>query len=108
MYVKTPSDEDNVFVCVYCISLYVCLSVCLSQSLHVFVSQHMWCSPSRPGFMSSIPGISSICWDSKSVPFPINLGSRYVTSKSGPGVLLIFQCSGTCLTPSQGDILVSD
>ena len=28
--------------------------------------------------------------------------------KSGPDVFLIFQCSGTCPTPAQGDILVSD
>ena len=59
-YVKHPQ-----IVCVYCISLSICLSVCLSKSLHVFVflslllSKHMWCSPSRPGFTSLIPGISS-------------------------------------------------
>ena len=44
---------------------FLCLSVCLSKSLHVFVfqslplSKHMWCSSSRPGFTISIPGISS-------------------------------------------------
>ena len=42
----------HVFVC-----MYVCMYVCLSLPL----SQRVWCGPSRPGFMSSIPGcISSL------------------------------------------------
>ena len=70
--------EDYAFVCVYLISLSVCLSVCLSQSLYMYMpvclhvslfplsppslslSQHMWCRPSRPGIPSSIPGNSSL------------------------------------------------
>ena len=31
------SDDNNVFVCVYCISLYVCLSVCLSINMYLSV-----------------------------------------------------------------------
>ena len=116
-----------------CMSVY--LSASLSKSLHVLVSsvclsvspfslsQHMWCSSRRPGFTSSIPDISNFFLDSKSVltknlrlwkPTIMVLNYLSVTttpspmSKSGPDVFLIFQCSGICPTPAQGDILVSD
>ena len=62
--------------------LSVCLFVCLSKSIHVFVcmsvcfslslSQHMWCSPNRLGFTGSIPGISSLLLGLLN-PFSINL-----------------------------------
>ena len=70
-------------MCVYCISLSVCLYVCLSKSLHAFVflslylsfshSHSIWCSPSRPGSRARYRAFQVFCWDSKSVPFPINL-----------------------------------
>ena len=119
------------------IYLSVCLFVCLSKSIHVFVcmsvcfslslslSQHMWCCPSRLGFSGSIPGISSLLlgllnpfWINLSWWKPIIMVLNYASfirnhypspmSKSGPDVFLIFQCSGICPTPAQGDILVSD
>ena len=128
-------------MCVYCISLYVCLSVCLSTLYpHVFVCMSVCLSLSLNicGVVSADQGSRAryqafqvFCWDSKSVPFPINLSwwksvimvlnyaviirNHYLPpphtspmSKSGPDVFLIFQCSGTCPTPAQGDILVSD
>ena len=60
-------------------SLSICLSVCmslfppLSPSLSLSLSQHMWCRPSRPGSRGRYREIQVFSWDSKSVPFPINL-----------------------------------
>ena len=90
------------------------LSVCLSLSLSI-------CGV-VPADQSTLARYKAF-----QVPFPINLSwlkpiimvliyalsirNRYPptpVSKSGPDALLIFQCSGTCPNPSQGDILVSD
>ena len=77
-YLDPRMREVYAFVCVYLISLSVCLSDCLSQSLYMYMPvclhvslfplsppslslyQHMWCRPSRPGIPSSIPGNSSL------------------------------------------------
>ena len=132
-------NEDNVIVCVYCISLYVCLSVCLS--IYMYLSVCLSVSPSLSTYVVwsqqtrvhelDTGHLKVFCWDSKSVPFPINLSwwksvimvlnyALFIRSyyylpphtspmrKSGPDVFLIFQCSGTCPTSAQGDILVSD
>ena len=126
----------------HCVCLYhfsVCLSVCLSKYLHVFVCMSVCLSlslnicgvvPADQDSRARSRAFQVFCWDSKSVPFPINLSwwksvimvlnyalfirNHYPTpytsplSRSGPDVFPIFQCSGTCPTPAQRDILVSD
>ena len=120
-----------------CMPVYmsVCLSACLSKSLNVFFCMSVCPSlslnicgvvPAYQGSRARYRAFQVFCWNSKSVPFPITLavGSplswylimHYLSvttnpspmSKTGPDFFLIFQCSGTCPTPAQEDILVSD
>ena len=84
--------------------------------------------PADQGSRTRYRAFQVFCWDYKSVPFPISrswwkpvimvlnhalfIRNHYPPpphtspmSKSGPDVFLIFQCSGTCPTPAQGDFL---
>ena len=100
-----------------CMSVY--MSVCPSLSLNIICGVVRAYQGSRARYWA----FQVFCRNSKSVPFPINLAVIMVLnyalfirnhyppspmSKSGPDFFLSFQCSGTCPTPAQGGILVSD
>ena len=114
-------------LCIAFLCMSVCLSACLSKSLHIFVCMPVSLNicgvvPADQGSRARYRAFPVFCWDSKSVPLLVEAhynGTKLCIiypwpvppspmSKSWPDVFLIFQCFGTCPTPAQGDILVSD